>query len=67
MGNKEGNTQLVKFSNLLEKSVIDTVESGLMTKDLAISVKGTTKLDKKDYLNTEEFIDAVSEKLILNA
>jgi len=47
--------------------VIDTVEGGLMTKDLAISVRGTSKLEKGQYLSTEEFIDAVSERLIINA
>lgn len=67
LGSKEGNTQLVKFSKLLEQSCIHTVEQGLMTKDLAISVKGTPNVKRSEYLNTEEFIDAVRDNLILKA
>ena len=32
--------------------MIETVESGLMTKDLAISVAGTTQVPRSAYLNT---------------
>ena len=38
-----------------------------MTKDLAISVKKTNNVKRSDYLNTEEFIDAVKDQLILMA
>jgi len=37
-----------------------------MTKDLTILVKGTMKVDRKDYLNTFEFIDKVAENLVKN-
>ena len=37
---------------------IETVESGLMTKDLAILISRSTK-----YLNTNEFLEAINSKL----
>lgn len=42
---------------------METIEAGFMTKDLAICVKGTTKVDRKDYLNTFEFLDKLAENL----
>jgi len=43
--------------------IIETVETGFMTKDLAILVEGSTKVDRSKYLNTFEFIDKVAENL----
>jgi len=37
-----------------------------MTKDLTILVKGTMKVDRKDWLNTFEFIDKVAENINKN-
>ena len=45
----------------LEKAVVDTVESGKMTKDLAILVTGSNKPTKDQYRNTFEFLDDVAE------
>jgi len=42
----------VKFADTLERSVVDTIESGLMTKDLALLVHGP-KAGRNTYLNTE--------------
>jgi len=61
----DNNEALKKFSAELEDSVIKTVESGIMTKDLAILVKGTTKLDRDDWYNTFEFIDKVAQHLLI--
>ena len=58
---KDHNNDLVYFCDSLEDTVIKTVENGQMTKDLAITVKGTTKVDRSEYLNTFEFIDAVAK------
>ena len=55
--------ELTKFSESLEASVINTVESGFMTKDLAILVHGTNDVARDKYLNTFEFIDKVAELL----
>jgi isocitrate dehydrogenase len=53
----------LNFANTLEKVIIDTVEAGFMTKDLAILVEGTMKVARDKYLNTFEFIDKVAENL----
>lgn len=47
----------------LESSVIETIERGGMTKDLAILVHGTNKPTEDQYLNTEPFMDAVAATL----
>lgn len=60
----DNNAELDKFATALEQVCIDTVESGRMTKDLAIIVKGSNKVDHgTDYLYTEEFLDAIDAGL----
>ena len=54
----DGTPELAAFCEKLEKAVIDTVEGGQMTKDLALLVGKEQK-----YLNTKDFIDAVAVKL----
>lgn len=54
-GKSDNNQQLIDFSLLLEKVCIDTVESGKMTKDLALSIYGD-KLKPENYLTTEQFM-----------
>eukprot|EP00382_Lankesteria_abbotti_P001359 CAMPEP_0113845674 /NCGR_PEP_ID=MMETSP0372-20130328/889_1 /TAXON_ID=340204 /ORGANISM="Lankesteria abbotti" /LENGTH=419 /DNA_ID=CAMNT_0000814745 /DNA_START=54 /DNA_END=1313 /DNA_ORIENTATION=+ /assembly_acc=CAM_ASM_000359 len=49
------NDKLQKFAELLEVACVETVESGFMTKDLAICVKGE-KMTEADYLTTEDFL-----------
>ncbi|KAH6825862.1 cytosolic NADP+-dependent isocitrate dehydrogenase [Perilla frutescens var. hirtella] len=58
----DGNSKLVDFTEKLEAACIATVESGKMTKDLAILIHGPN-VSRDRYLNTEEFIDAVAEEL----
>jgi len=60
------NEKLRVFAETLEKSVIETVESGKMTKDLAICVAGTTAVKRESYLNTFEFMDAIDATLKKN-
>ena len=57
-GELDGNNELIKFSNTLEKICIDTVENGSMTKDLAILIGPSTK-----YLNTNQFLDKIDGNL----
>ena len=61
--NFDSNDKLKHFAETLEKVIIETVEAGFMTKDLAILVHGTTKVAREQYLNTFEFIDKVAENL----
>lgn len=61
--NFDNNDQLRHFGETLEKVIVDTVEAGFMTKDLAILVEGSMQVDRSKYLNTFEFIDKVAENL----
>ncbi|XP_061359603.1 isocitrate dehydrogenase [NADP]-like isoform X2 [Gastrolobium bilobum] len=58
----DNNERLLDFIRKLETACVETVESGKMTKDLAILVHGP-KVSREFYLNTEEFIDAVAHNL----
>ncbi|MEO6838479.1 MAG: NADP-dependent isocitrate dehydrogenase [Ginsengibacter sp.] len=62
-GKLDKNQELIDFANTLEEVCIETVESGKMTKDLAVCVSGNKVSHGKDYLNTEEFLDALVENL----
>ena len=61
-GKLDNNTELVKFAQTLEKVCIETVESGKMTKDLAACIYGE-KVEEKNYLHTEDFLEAINENL----
>jgi isocitrate dehydrogenase len=54
----DGNAALTRFAETLEKVVVDTVEAGQMTKDLALLVGPDQK-----WLTTEGFLDAVDQNL----
>jgi isocitrate dehydrogenase len=54
--------KLEQFAEKLEEACVSTVESGKMTKDLALLIYGS-KMSRNDYLNTEEFINAVADEL----
>jgi len=59
----DSNAELKHFCETLEAIVIQTVESGHMTKDLAICIEGTFDVPRAKYLNTQEFILKVAENL----
>ncbi|XP_013407452.1 isocitrate dehydrogenase [NADP] cytoplasmic [Lingula anatina] len=59
----DNNEELAKFSQALEDVCIETIESGSMTKDLAICIKGMANTQRSDYLNTFEFLDKLAENL----
>ncbi|KAJ1408689.1 Isopropylmalate dehydrogenase-like domain [Sesbania bispinosa] len=58
----DGNSRLLDFTEKLEAACIGTVEMGKMTKDLALLGHGPN-VSRSQFLNTEEFIDAVAEEL----
>ncbi|KAG7269736.1 hypothetical protein CRUP_006149 [Coryphaenoides rupestris] len=62
-GKLDGNSDLIKFSQILERVCVETVESGVMTKDLAGCIHGlpNCKLDEH-YVNTTDFLDAIKDK-----
>ena len=59
-GELDGNDSLVAFGERLEKATIDTLESGVMTGDLALLCKGQSDIRSVSYT---EFLSAVAEKL----
>lgn len=61
-GKFDGNQELIDFTHKLEKACIDTVESGKMTKDLALCVHGSN-LPAGSYLSTSAFLEAVEAQL----
>ncbi|MCY7420751.1 MAG: NADP-dependent isocitrate dehydrogenase [Chitinophagaceae bacterium] len=61
-GRLDNNQPLIDFCHALEQVCIETVESGMMTKDLAITVKAKVE-HGTDYLYTEEFLDAIDANL----
>jgi isocitrate dehydrogenase len=61
-GKLDNNQPLIDFADLVEKVCIDTVESGKMTKDLALSIYGDN-LKPENYLTTEQFMDELIKLL----
>lgn len=59
----DNNSALEKYAEALEKVCVETIESGFMTKDLAICVKGMNNVQKGDYLDTFAFMDKLAENL----
>jgi isocitrate dehydrogenase len=55
--------ELKSFCETMERVIIETIQAGHMTKDLAICVHGTNTPDRSQWLNTFEFIDKVAENL----
>ena len=58
-GELDGNSELQDFADRLENATLGTIESGEMTKDLAL----ITTLDDVKALNTEDFILAIQKNL----
>ena len=61
-GKLDGNKDLIKFAETLEEVCIQVVESGKMTKDLAVCIYGD-KVAADQYLNTEPFLEAINQAL----
>ncbi len=62
-GKLDGNQELINFCHALEQVCIETVESGKMTKDLAVCAHGNNVKHGEHYLYTEEFLDAIDVNL----
>lgn len=61
-GKLDATPDLIKFSEALEQVCVETVESGKMTKDLAMLAFGND-VKEGQYLHTEEFLDALDRNL----
>jgi isocitrate dehydrogenase len=62
-GQLDNNQELIHFSKALEEVCVETVESGIMTKDLAVCVHGNKVKHGDHYVYTEEFLDALDANL----
>jgi isocitrate dehydrogenase len=62
-GKLDNNKDLIHFAQTLEKVCVETVESGKMTKDLAICAYGNKVNHGEHYLYTEEFLAAIDSNL----
>ncbi len=62
-GKLDGNQALIDFCQTLETVCVEVIESGKMTKDLAICVHGNNVKHGEHYLYTEEFLDALDAGL----
>ena len=61
-GKLDNNLELIEFCNTIEKVCVETVESGIMTKDLALCIHGK-KLNTNHYVNTETFLSSLDHNL----
>jgi isocitrate dehydrogenase len=57
-GKLDNTPEVVGFAETLERVCVETVESGKMTKDLALLVG-----DDQEWLSTQQFLDALDENL----
>jgi len=62
-GKLDNNQPLIDFCLALEAVCVETVESGKMTKDLAVCTHGNKVNHGEHYLYTEEFLDAIDGNL----
>lgn len=62
-GKLDNNQELINFCQALEQVCVETVESGKMTKDLALCIHGSKMNHGEHYLYTEEFLDALDQNL----
>lgn len=62
-GQLDNNTELINFAKALEEVCVETVESGKMTKDLAVCIHGNKVVLGEHYLNTEDFLNALDTNL----
>jgi isocitrate dehydrogenase len=58
----DNNKQLLQFADTVEQACIETVESGIMTKDLALAVH-LDKMERKHWVTTSEFMQALKTNL----
>ncbi|MGR9099170.1 MAG: NADP-dependent isocitrate dehydrogenase [Gammaproteobacteria bacterium] len=64
-GKLDGNEKLIGFCQTLEDVCVSTVESGSMTKDLAVCIHGDG-VEESHYLTTEDFLEALRANLEKN-
>jgi isocitrate dehydrogenase len=58
-GEKDGTPDLCRFADALEAATLETIESGVMTKDLV----ALSTIENKQQVDAEEFLDAIAARL----
>jgi len=58
----DGNPDLARFCQVMEKACVDTIDAGRMTKDLAGCIYGLKNVKDNQYLNTNDFLDAIKDE-----
>ncbi len=61
-GKLDNNAALINFARALEEVCVETVESGKMTKDLAVCIYGN-ETKPEHYLHTEDFLSVIDTNL----
>lgn len=56
----DNNKELDHFADAVEQACVSTIENGIMTKDLALTIYGKD-MKAEHYVNTEKYLDAVAE------
>jgi isocitrate dehydrogenase len=59
---KDNTPDVARFAGAVEKACIDTVEAGVMTKDLAVCIHGS-KTARSQYVTSQEYLAAVAERV----
>ncbi len=54
---------VAEFAHVLEKACVDTIESGTMTKDLAVAIHKTTRPPAESFVTTDAYFDALEKRL----
>lgn len=60
-GELDGNQDLIAYGEALEKASLDTIEAGLMTKDLAL----LSDHPDKQVLNSRQFLEEIAKRIVL--
>lgn len=58
----DSNKELEHFCHTLEAAIVETVEAGFMTKDLALCIHGD-KMKREHWQTTNQFMDKINETL----
>lgn len=58
----DNNPELARFCHVMEKACVDTIDGGRMTKDLAGCIYGLKNVKESQYLNTNDFLDAIKDE-----
>ncbi len=59
----DGNSRLGSFAAALERTCIETIESGIMTRDLAAAIHGTNEPDRSTWVTTRGFLEHILDGL----